>query len=477
MQFSPEHLGVSPQCLERLGLLPYTVVALTTASSSSLRCVGRVLPYPSSNNDNNNNVIAIHPTLFAFFHAAYKSGTPPPPQDEEESSLRLAPWQSSRIRLDDDDNQDDGAACKLEKVQDVYCVEENVKVQLKLKCIYTEQEEEDYDEQDEESNAHQHLANHLADRCVQQSAVVLVECRRGKCTIVMVESIIIVAENHQVVAEVVRLPFDAAQIQVQVSFGQAATTTASAAAHDATTTNNNCHCPGYTTLQTEISHLFSLGTTSRPSGLLLTGSPGVGKTRLVQSLPPQQHWIRLSDVLWHAMGKTVDELVAIMLPRRFRRRRHRRAETDAVDSSLSFSVPNDNKKKNTIVVVDNVQVLAGFDDNPNDTEKCVLLTSLLQVMEQCVQWDTPLLAIANTATSDLPADLIKAGRLEKEICMEAPTLWQRQEILQALLQSMGCTVPEWAEALASTTAGCVAGDLRQVYVLVCFEIHLNGRGL
>ena len=193
---------------------------------------------------------------------------------------------------------------------------------------------------------------------------------------------------------------------------------------------------------------------ARPSALVITGCAGVGKTRLVTGLAQQLeqhhdrviHWILLQDCLWQSMGQTATELAAAMWPMHLR-------------------------NQQGVVLVDDVQVLAGADE-AMDTEKRALLVAFGQIVDACVEAGVPVVAIA-TSSSTLPPALLKAGRLEKEIAMEAPTLAQREQILHSLLKDMMMThdandisavVERWASALASTTAGCVAGDLQRMYV-------------
>ena len=484
MQVS-DSFGVTPQCLARLGLDPYDVVILMSddlsswqtahGSSFSFRAVGRVLPHDFQNRHHNHEIV-VSMTMFDFLHeAAAAAGTTltttraldAQPQAD---LFRLVP--SYRIRLEKEEAQQEGASCravmwKMQKVTSMFTVgeeeeegyDEKEDVQIYLHCLYTE-EDKDGDsvkiipQQEKEhikgESLSKFLATELADRLVAPCSITVLE-RHGKCTIVEVKSILYKGQEISDPLTAVRLPFDGAYIRVIVTLPDNKENHDTALNVSSTTYETAISCPGYTYLKKMCSNLLFLPRSARPSGLLLTGCAGVGKTRLATAIVSMSthHWIRLPDCLWQALGKTAEELVAIMLPP------HQVASLQKRHGGSG------------VLVVDDVHILAGADENPNDTEKRVLLAALVKVINQCTQSDIPVLAIASvSSSSELPPDLIKAGRLEKEIHMEAPTLMQREEILEVLLREMGHTresqAKQWASVLASTTAGCVAADLRQL---------------
>jgi SpoVK/Ycf46/Vps4 family AAA+-type ATPase len=99
-----------------------------------------------------------------------------------------------------------------------------------------------------------------------------------------------------------------------------------------------------------------------------------------------------------------------------------------------------------------------------DPERRLVYNSLLQVADKLIEKCIPVLGIAHTATQ-LPAELTKNGRLEKEVSVPPPTQLQREHILLHTLQETDIDsqlCQKWAEALAPTTAGCVAADIRRI---------------
>jgi len=218
-------------------------------------------------------------------------------------------------------------------------------------------------------------------------------------------------------------------------------------------------CPGYQSVLTELEQLLRIEGTASPSGIILTGCAGVGKTRLasclaslvISNVPSDIHWVSVHDLLLRAGWAAEDDMFGFIVP---------------ITSSLSP----------LIVVLDDLDVLAaeGADSAASlDHERRVVWNSLLQAVDQHNIGPTGrvvrFLGIARDV-SQLPPDLFKVGRLEKQVLMIPPSQDQRESILYSILQGAGCDsdlCQLWSELLARMTAGCVAADLRCLCADAC----------
>jgi len=80
-----------------------------------------------------------------------------------------------------------------------------------------------------------------------------------------------------------------------------------------------------------------------------------------------------------------------------------------------------------------------------------------------------LVGIARAPLAQLPSQLARVGRFEKEVVMSPPSLGQRRDIFQFWLLTLPTEnnnrqsiMSEWADILAPRTAGCVASDIRRI---------------
>jgi SpoVK/Ycf46/Vps4 family AAA+-type ATPase len=209
--------------------------------------------------------------------------------------------------------------------------------------------------------------------------------------------------------------------------------------------------PGYEPLLQDVDRLMTISTrAARPSGILITGCAGVGKTRLIsclcgaeQAAPGRVHWLSAQDLILRASTES-DLLINLVLP------------------------PSSNC---SLWVIDDLHLLARSEDadeyESTNVEYMLVLNAIVQAMDRLQQpgLNTTLIGIAQTA-SDLPKEITKIGRLEKEIIMHPPTQLQRTTIWELLLQRDDIAVEfqqPWASALAAATAGCVVADLVRIY--------------
>lgn len=220
-------------------------------------------------------------------------------------------------------------------------------------------------------------------------------------------------------------------------------------------------CPGYETLLEDLVRLLKLThldetAAAAPTGILLTGCHGVGKTRLVTAAVSrlQQcriHRVSVHDLILQAAWAAEDHLMEALRP------------------------PPSLGNRPSVLVLDDLDA-AGIDDElssstSNDQERRLVRNSITQIIDEMVGQRVAILGIG-WESSQLPTELVRVGRLEKEISMLPPSQSQREQILSSMLidifkdsmedenACIRCT--EWAELLASMTAGCVAADLRHL---------------
>ena len=298
-------------------------------------------------------------------------------------------------------------------------------------------------------------------------------------------------------------------------------------------------------------------------GILLTGSAGVGKTFLVSFLAhclttrqtrvrsssshtmgsrPVQwkiHWNSVHS-LWLRVAErpwaTVEEIASWIAPA-FPHNNDAPSSPEPVpgndgsDSNSSSNMP----MVRTLVVLDDLEVLlsspkassssSGGDHDPKDnvvTTTTTARSSELQRLQAAVMHvldhviTNPRLVqvigmaqqAAASSSSSLAPWLTKVHRLDCHLHMEPPTQWQRQKLLETMLNALlghsrtpppqqpqqarddeprattkiasetGNTIPTtttmpqvplWADSLATVTAGFVAGDL----VHLCLQAHLR----
>jgi SpoVK/Ycf46/Vps4 family AAA+-type ATPase len=75
-----------------------------------------------------------------------------------------------------------------------------------------------------------------------------------------------------------------------------------------------------------------------------------------------------------------------------------------------------------------------------------------------------IMGIARATLAQLPTQLARVGRFEKEVTMSPPSLGQRRDIFQFWLSTFPTKQSnnEWSDILAPRTAGCVASDIRRI---------------
>ena len=229
--------------------------------------------------------------------------------------------------------------------------------------------------------------------------------------------------------------------------------------------------PGYQTLLNNILQSLDderIPVEATPSGILLTGCAGVGKSRLVNCVANHYRSTannRIKDTdddtvynlsvhnLFFQAATTNDLLQDIILP--------------------GLTKHGDNYCK--LWIIDDLTMLEEESQDDSDKNRSSEYTCVLNAILRGIDMFHSKIAIIGIGRTiqNLPNELIKVGRLETQIEMTSPTQWQRQEIWESILlslendndQNAAATKRrnQWTTTLVATTAGCVAADLIRIY--------------
>eukprot|EP00522_Entomoneis_paludosa_P002277 CAMPEP_0172471870 /NCGR_PEP_ID=MMETSP1065-20121228/68043_1 /TAXON_ID=265537 /ORGANISM="Amphiprora paludosa, Strain CCMP125" /LENGTH=714 /DNA_ID=CAMNT_0013229985 /DNA_START=92 /DNA_END=2236 /DNA_ORIENTATION=+ len=245
-------------------------------------------------------------------------------------------------------------------------------------------------------------------------------------------------------------------------------------------------------------HMLEHGVATR--GVLLWGSPGVGKTFLVSRLAHQLHhkyssgrtdsppvwdieWFTMNDILLRATSvmATSDEILEWLLEPLQQQRQSSRISSS---SNTQQQTP-----RHVLFVLDDLHLLEQVDDS----DPSQIGVNVRNVQAALSQWleivfasrnDTKHHVIGMTRQiQNLPTSLTAVNLLDIHLEMDSPSLWQRRDILQHLLMQLSLEQPkaanvdnrsqvtQWGDWLAERTAGCVASDL----VRLCTNAQLRAQ--
>uniref|UniRef100_A0A6U3BMV8 AAA+ ATPase domain-containing protein n=1 Tax=Entomoneis paludosa TaxID=265537 RepID=A0A6U3BMV8_9STRA len=245
-------------------------------------------------------------------------------------------------------------------------------------------------------------------------------------------------------------------------------------------------------------HMLEHGVATR--GVLLWGSPGVGKTFLVSRLAHQLHhkyssgrtdsppvwdieWFTMNDILLRATSvmATSDEILQWLLEPLQQQRQSSRISSS---SNTQQQTP-----RHVLFVLDDLHLLEQVDDS----DPSQIGVNVRNVQAALSQWleivfasrnDTKHHVIGMTRQiQNLPTSLTAVNLLDIHLEMDSPSLWQRRDILQHLLMQLSLEQPkaanvdnrsqvtQWGDWLAERTAGCVASDL----VRLCTNAQLRAQ--
>lgn len=227
-------------------------------------------------------------------------------------------------------------------------------------------------------------------------------------------------------------------------------------------------CPGYNSLIEEILSLANLPVKdAAPTGVLVAGCKGVGKSRLAAVI--------LQTLLGHSIGSSsILSTNDVIL----------QASTTSDISQLKKYIEKfiiTSKRHQKILIIDDLDsAITDDDDSIVDTEKRNTLNAILSVIDTLhfrTSIDTesfPVFILGFCCDeASIPASLMKVGRFEKTISMFPPTEKQRQQILNEMMKSLPIDAPDmddnetrtkWSTVIAQYTGGCVTSDLKGICV-------------
>jgi SpoVK/Ycf46/Vps4 family AAA+-type ATPase len=235
--------------------------------------------------------------------------------------------------------------------------------------------------------------------------------------------------------------------------------------HETASMNASLLCPGYERLVDQVISLLQLPFTIRPSGILLTGVSGVGKSHLAKAIAAlwQDSCRHSSPGLSRPLAATGSANVVRWISA---------ADLLLSSSSSDFeSLVEDLLTSPPLLIIDDLHVLnrARDEEGSMDAERQFIRNALTTAFDRinCGESRSMLLGIAQDS-SLLPAELVKISRFEKEVCMLPPSQQQREALLCQLLAEVGGvgqeTAAMWSRLAAPLLAGCVAADLRRVCI-------------
>jgi SpoVK/Ycf46/Vps4 family AAA+-type ATPase len=441
---------VSFELLETLEVSSWDTIRLTSATSTSTEsasavttCVLQVVPSRGCSI----HEVRLHPLLEEFLsqslEISQQSGRnkSDPDQSKSTATVSIAPIPTLSVSLDSMSPQK-ASAWNITKIETADLLED---VTVTIQCLYSEpaRSDDSASTATAERDSSVSLSRALEGRVIQQGTTVALATLEGYAVVLITDLQTLEGDNLD--RSVAYRLGDSDSFRLQTS-----TTVPSTTANEQGMDSQDFEqeCPGYERLLGDLVSLLCITGAAAPTGVILTGCAGVGKTRLAACLAGNflakgwmVHSVSIQDLLLRASWATEEQIFQVLLP--------------------------PSRDSNVILIVDDLHVLAveSSEDPSNlDPERRLVYNSLLQVADKLVENHIPILGIAHTATQ-LPAELTKIGRLEKEVSVPPPTQHQRECILLHMLHQTNIDeqlCQQWAEALAPTTAGCVASDIRRI---------------
>ncbi len=251
---------------------------------------------------------------------------------------------------------------------------------------------------------------------------------------------------------------------------------------------NDTTCPGYEDLLDELMKVAKIQHPSAaPSGVILTGCTGVGKSRVASCLAdrllqqasdgtvsrPIIRRISAKDILL-AAASYVDLKVLIdyvLGPTKVKCVARRVLVIDDLDSVIDPCDEESSALLNPERVLA-VNAIIGAVDNLAKGMREDAFKGLAPKSSDRYAPVPFVLGLCCASSDQVPPNLVCVGRFEKVMTMAAPTQYQRQRIFQSMLEDLPLlqekhdeeekVARQWAVTLASQTAGFVASDMRRV---------------
>lgn len=142
-------------------------------------------------------------------------------------------------------------------------------------------------------------------------------------------------------------------------------------------------------------------------------------------------------------------------------------------NTLNNKPVNTNYSVERLVLIDDIDAIISDTDMDTanlESDKLRALHALGKFIDTIVlssPRDYFILGMSRTPLAQLPSQLARVGRFEKEVVMSPPSLEQRKDIIEFWLSTLptkesSSVLCEWSDLLSPRTAGCVSSDIRRI---------------
>jgi SpoVK/Ycf46/Vps4 family AAA+-type ATPase len=417
--------------------------------------------------------IRIHPLLYEFLMRVQKSWTNPGEEDEIIAAETSSPVKIGPLPIEPQYLFDLGESDQKSWVASVVSI-----VQLPsgggevfISFIFLDRDLCAYKTKVSEDVFTFTIQNSLLGRLIKKDSVMLLSCRHGFAIVQVSKIIWTSGATHQTLSEmedaVYQIPFSSTEWQLHSEITEEDGThsvTPPLTGDDDSVWESSI--PGYEVLHDRIFELTSsiYPSSVAPTGLLLTGVPGVGKSRLASFLAHSYTIQRRQSDHGNpssSEGSSSNGTVFYLSVRDL-------IFQAVSESDLYQNIIVPGLRSCSLWILDDLHLLERDDSGEEvsriDAEYISVCNALLQAIdgyhESCF-----ILGIGQVAAK-LPPGFTKSGRLEKQMEMLPPTQSQRNAIWDHLLVNdvpIQTTRHSWCNSLATNTAGCVAADLVRVH--------------